>query len=80
MLYINPVAEVPDSWTTKVTFLRDRGAVSASWSEEGDLLAVTLGPAPPLVREPVERVAPKPEDRSKNITRGGSQLVPRSRE
>ncbi len=74
------MAEVPDSWAAKVAFLRDRGAVSASWSDEGELIAVTLGPAPLVPSVPVEKKAAPPANRSADILRGGSQLVPRSRE
>jgi hypothetical protein len=59
----------------RIAFMRQHGITAATWSPEGVLLDVTLGPEP---KPPGDHVPAQKERSVKEvIAGGGSRLVPR---
>ncbi len=63
----------------KVRFMRERGAVSATWDDKGRLRAIELGAAPAVATQE-KKSEPKPVNYRQVILASGSSLRPRLRD
>ncbi len=61
----------------KVRFMRDCGAVSATWDDKGRLRSIELGAAPAEATQEKKSAAVKPRDYRTVILASGSTLRPR---
>ncbi len=71
-----------DAWTAQTDWMREHGVMAAQWSQDGKLLACTLGPKPPPAQDP-DKVPARPTasqimaERRRVSLAATSQLIPK---